>query len=180
MIPNENSMVVLDHVMVEPHIKTAQKGDRFQFMRQGYFSIDPVDTTADKLVFNQIVSLKMCIRDSVGCVHAMAHTLGGAYDTPHGVANAIMLPYVMEYNITACPERFADVAVAMGDVGDGLSVIEVADKSIAAVKRMSSDVGIPRLREVGCKKEDIPKLAELAFNDMNHNGNPKPMTVDKI
>ena len=58
MIPNENSMVVLDHVMVEPHIKTAQKGDRFQFMRQGYFSIDPVDTTADKLVFNQIVSLK--------------------------------------------------------------------------------------------------------------------------
>lgn len=116
----------------------------------------------------------------VGCVHAMAHTLGGAYDTPHGVANAIMLPYVMEYNITACPERFADVAVAMGEVGDGLSVIEVADKSIAAVKRMSSDVGIPRLREVGCKKEDIPKLAELAFNDMNHNGNPKPMTVDKM
>ena len=58
MIPNENSMVVLDHVMVEPHIKTAQKGDRFQFMRQGYFSIDPVDTTAEKLVFNQIVSLK--------------------------------------------------------------------------------------------------------------------------
>ncbi len=116
----------------------------------------------------------------LGCVHAMAHTLGGAYDTPHGVANAIMLPYVMKYNVTACPERFADIALAMGEVGDGLSMIEKADKSIDAVKRISQDVGIPRLRDVGCKKEDIGKLAELAFNDMNHNGNPKPMTVQTM
>jgi len=114
----------------------------------------------------------------VGCVHALAHTLGGFYDTPHGVANAIMLPYVMEYNVTACPERFADVAVAMGEVADGLSIIDMADRSIIAVKRLAKDVGIPSLKEVGCKQEDIPALAELAFNDMNHNGNPKRMPVE--
>lgn len=113
----------------------------------------------------------------VGCVHALAHTLGGFYDTPHGVANAIMLPHVMGYNVTACPERFADVAEAMGEVVEGLSIIERADKSIEAVKRLSKDVGIPSLSEVGAKLEDIPALAELAYNDMNHNGNPKHMPV---
>ncbi len=117
----------------------------------------------------------------VGCVHAMAHTLGGFYDTPHGIANAIMLPWVMEYNVTACPERFADVAKAMGEVCDGLSIVEMADKSIEAVKRLSKDVGIGTLRDQkGFNKDDIPQLAELAYNDMNHNGNPKPMTVDKM
>lgn len=117
----------------------------------------------------------------VGCVHAMAHTLGGFYDTPHGIANAIMLPWVMEYNVTACPERFADVAAAMGEVCDGLSITERADKSIAAVKRLSKDVGIGTLKDQkGFDKNDIPKLAELAFNDMNHNGNPKPMTIEKM
>ena len=117
----------------------------------------------------------------VGCVHAMAHTLGGFYDTPHGIANAIMLPWVMEYNVTACPERFADVAAAMGEVCDGLSITERADKAIAAVKRLSKDVGIGTLKDQkGFDKNDIPKLAELAFNDMNHNGNPKPMTIEKM
>jgi len=116
----------------------------------------------------------------VGCVHAMAHTLGGFYDTPHGVANAIMLPYVMEYNVTACPDRFADVAQAMGEETAGLSLTEKADKSVAAVRRLSKDVGIPSLEEVGCKKEDIPALAALAFNDMNHNGNIKKMTVETM
>jgi alcohol dehydrogenase class IV len=88
-----------------------------------------------------------------------------------------MLPHVMGYNVTACPERFADVAEAMGEAVSGLSIIERADKSIEAVKRLSRDVGIPSLSEVGAKLEDIPALAELAFNDMNHNGNPKHMPV---
>ena len=113
----------------------------------------------------------------VGCVHALAHTLGGFYDTPHGVANAIMLPYVMEYNVTAVPDRFAEVAKAMGERTSGLSVVDQADRAIEAVRRLSKDVGIPSLAEVGAKKEDIPRLAELAFDDMNHNGNPKHMPV---
>lgn len=116
----------------------------------------------------------------LGCVHAMAHTLGGFYDTPHGVANAIMLPYVMEYNVTACPQRFAKVAAAMGEVTNGLSITDQADKSVAAVKRLSADVNIPSLAQVGCRKEDIPALAELAFQDMNHNGNIKKMSVDTM
>ena len=88
-----------------------------------------------------------------------------------------MLPHVMGYNVTAVPERFADVAEAMGEAVAGLSVIDKADRSIVAVKRLSKDVGIPSLAEVGAKLEDIPALAELAFNDMNHNGNPKHMPV---
>jgi alcohol dehydrogenase class IV len=116
----------------------------------------------------------------VGAVHAMAHTLGGFYDTPHGVANAILLPWVMEYNLIACPERFGDIADAMGENVQGLSMIEKAEKAISAVKRLSKDVGIPSLSEVGCKEEDIPELARLAAQDMNVNGNPRPMPAEDM
>jgi len=116
----------------------------------------------------------------VGAVHAMAHTLGGFYDTPHGVANAILLPWVMEYNMIACPERFGDIAEAMGENVEGLSMVEKAEKAIMAVKRLSKDISIPTLREVGCKEEDIPELASMAAKDMNVNGNPRPMPAEDM
>jgi len=116
----------------------------------------------------------------VGAVHAMAHTLGGFYDTPHGVANAILLPWVMEYNLVACPERFAKVAEAMGENVQGLSIVEKADKGIESVKRLSRDVDIPTLSQVGCSESDIPKLARLAASDMNVNGNPRPMPASDM
>lgn len=194
-------------VSVPPALTAAQGMDALTHAIEAYTSIAPMPQT-DALALYAIKlmagSLRMAVangtdmkaRDDmlmgslmagmsfnsapVGCVHALAHTLGGFYDTPHGVANAIMLPYVMEYNATACPERFADVAEAMGECLDGLSVTEKADRAVAAVKRLSKDVGIPNLQGVGCKKADIPKLAELAFNDMNHNGNIKKMTVEKM
>lgn len=116
----------------------------------------------------------------VGAVHAMAHTLGGFYDTPHGVANAILLPWVMEFNLIACPERMAKIAEAMGECVDRLSVMERADKAIAAVKRLSAEVEIPKLSEVGCKDSDIHELARLAAQDMNVNGNPRPMVATQM
>lgn len=116
----------------------------------------------------------------VGAVHAMAHTLGGFYDTPHGVANAILLPWVMEFNLIACPERFADVAEAMGEPVNGLSIVEKADKGIAAVKRLSEEVGIPKLSEVGGKETDIPELARLAAQDMSVNANPRTIVASQI
>lgn len=146
-------------------------------LRQAVADGSRVDAREDMLMGSLMAG--MAFNSSpVGCVHALAHTLGGFYDTPHGVANAIMLPFVMGYNVTACPERFADIAKAMGVVTEGLSIIEQADESIEAVKRLSNDVGIPSLAEVGCKKEDIPQLAKLAYDDMNHNGNPKQMPVE--
>lgn len=76
----------------------------------------------------------LCASSNVS-VDVTAHTLSGFYDTPHGIANAIMLPWVMEYNATACPERFAHIAAAMGKPVSGLSVTDTADKAIAAVKQ---------------------------------------------
>lgn len=113
----------------------------------------------------------------VGCVHAIANTLGGYYDVPHGVANAIILPFVMRYNTSACPERFADIAVAMGVPLKGRSIIELSDLAVEAVERLSKDVGIPGLKEVGVKEEGIPEIALLAFNDMQHANNIKHMPL---
>ncbi len=80
---------------------------------------------------------------SLGYVHSMAHQLGGFYNLPHGVCNAILLPYVEMYNKQVCTERFADIAKAMGEKIDGLSPEEAADKSIAAIKKLAADIGIP-------------------------------------
>ncbi len=111
---------------------------------------------------------------NLGYVHAMAHQLGGQYDLPHGVANAMLLPVVEEYNIMSNPQRFADIAVFMGENIDGLSVMDAADKAIAAMARLAKDVGIPSsLKEMGVKEEDFELMAENALKDGNAGSNPR-------
>ena len=111
---------------------------------------------------------------NLGYVHAMAHQLGGLYDMPHGVANAMLLPHVCRYNMIANPEKFADIAEFMGEKIDGLSVIEAAEKSIEAIFRLSGDVGIPKsLREAGVKEEDIELMSINALKDGNAFSNPR-------
>ncbi len=111
---------------------------------------------------------------NLGYVHAMAHQLGGQYDLPHGVANAMLLPVVEEYNIMSNPQRFADIAVFMGENIDGLSVMDAADKAIAAMARLAKDVGIPSsLKEMGVKEEDFSLMAENALKDGNAGSNPR-------
>jgi lactaldehyde reductase len=118
----------------------------------------------------------------LGIVHSMAHSLGAVYDTPHGVANAMLLPYIMEYNADSTGDRYRDIAKAMGVEGTEKMTIEEARKSaIDSVKQLSKDVGIPaHISEVGVKEEDIRKLAEMSMVDACTPGNPKDPTVEDI
>lgn len=117
----------------------------------------------------------------LGIVHSMAHPLGALYDTPHGVANAIILPTVMEYNAEATGEKYREIARAMGVGGvDSMSQEEYRKAAVDAVKQLSQDVGIPAdLKEI-VKKEDIPFLAQSAYDDACRPGNPKETSVEDI
>ncbi len=118
----------------------------------------------------------------LGIVHSMAHPLGAFYDTPHGVANALLLPYVLEYNAES-PSRakYLDIARAMGVDTTGMSVDEGVQAAIDAVKALSLSINIPQhLREINVREEDIPALAIAAFNDVCTGGNPRPTSVEEI
>lgn len=117
----------------------------------------------------------------LGIVHSMAHSLGAFYDTPHGVANAILLPTIMEYNATATGSKYRDIAKAMGVSGtEAMSEAEYRKAAIDAVKQLSADVGIPaNLKEI-VKPEDVPALAASALADACTPGNPKDPTVEDI
>lgn len=117
----------------------------------------------------------------LGIVHSMAHPLGALYDTPHGVANAIILPTVMEYNAPATGGKYREIARAMGVEGtDAMSQEEYRKAAIDAVKKLSQDVGIPAdLKEI-VKPEDIPFLAQSAFDDACRPGNPRDTSVEEI
>ena len=135
----------------------------------------------DKMAYAEFLAGMAFNNASLGYVHAMAHQLGGFYDLPHGVCNAILLPHVEKFNLIACPERFANIAKAMGENIEGLSVIEAADLAIESIKRLSSDVGIPSgLKELGAKEEDIPTLAENAMKDACGLTNPRRATKEEI
>ena len=117
----------------------------------------------------------------LGIVHSMAHALGAVYDTPHGVANAILLPTVMEYNAPATGEKYREIARAMGveDV-DQMSQEEYRKAAVDAVRKLSQDVGIPAdLKEIA-KEEDVPFLAESAYADACRPGNPRDTSVEEI
>lgn len=117
----------------------------------------------------------------LGIVHSMAHPLGALYDTPHGVANAIILPTVMEYNAPATGEKYREIARAMGVEGvDSMTQEQYRKAAVDAVRQLSHDVGIPAdLKEI-VKKEDIPFLAQSAYDDACRPGNPKETSVADI
>ncbi|MFZ4967786.1 L-threonine dehydrogenase [Pseudomonas gingeri] len=111
---------------------------------------------------------------SLGFVHAMAHQLGGFYDLPHGVCNAVLLPHVQIFNAAVCPQRLSDVARALGAEVAGLSAEEGAQAAIVAIRSLSGDVEIPAgLRELGAKLQDIPVLAANALKDACGLTNPR-------
>ena len=117
----------------------------------------------------------------LGIVHSMAHALGAVYDTPHGVANAILLPTVMEYNAPATGEKYREIARAMGVEGvDQMSQAEYRRAAVEDVKKLSQDVGIPAdLKEIA-KEEDVQFLAESAYADACRPGNPRDTSVEEI
>lgn len=116
---------------------------------------------------------------SLGYVHSMAHQLGGLYNLPHGVCNAILLPYVEAYNKKVVPERFADIARAMGDKVEGLRHEEAAERAIEAIRKLALDIGIPSgLKELGAKEEDLELLAEHAMQDVCRLTNPRELSKE--
>ena len=117
----------------------------------------------------------------LGIVHSMAHGLGALYDTPHGVANAIILPTVMEYNAPETGEKYRDIAKAMGVCGtDAMTQEEYRAAAVEAVKKLAADVGIPAdLKEI-VKPEDVQFLAESAYADACRPGNPRDTSVEEI
>lgn len=118
----------------------------------------------------------------LGLVHGMAHPLGAWYDTPHGVANAILLPTVMDYNKEYTGEKYRDIAKAMGVAGvDEMTLDEARAAAVDAVRQLGKDVGIPStLTEVGFKEEDIELVAKDALNDVCTGGNPRDTNVEEI
>ena len=118
---------------------------------------------------------------SLGHVHAMAHQLGGFYNLPHGICNAILLPHVEKFNLIAKMDRFGDIAKAMGENVEGLPPRAAADKALDAIKQLSVDVGIPRgLKELGVKEKDLQVMAENAQKDACGFTNPRCPTLDDV
>ena len=139
------------------------------------------DEGRDGMALGQYIAGMGFSNVGLGIVHSMAHPLGALYDTPHGVANAIILPTVMEYNAPATGEKYRDIAKAMGVEGvDGMSLEDARKAAIDAVKQLSIDVGIPAdLKEI-VKAEDVDFLSQSAYDDACRPGNPRETSVEEI
>ena len=117
----------------------------------------------------------------LGLVHGMAHPMGSLFDVPHGVANALLLPTVMEFNMPCCIDKYAAIARAMGVDTSAMTPEEAAKAACEAVKALSLKVGIPQhLSELGISETDIPRLAQQALEDVCTPGNPRDVTLADI
>ena len=135
----------------------------------------------DKMAYAQYLAGIAFNNASLGYVHAMAHQLGGMYNLPHGVCNAILLPYVEEFNLIGNLNRFRDLAEAMGEKIEGLSTGDAAAKAIQAIRTISRQVGIPAsLKELGVKPEDFGIMAENAMKDVCCLTNPRKATKEQV
>ncbi len=132
-----------------------------------------------KMAWGQFIAGQAFSNCGLGYVHSMAHQLGGTYDLPHGVCNAILLPHVEEFNAPVCGDKFRDVAEALGEDTTGMTTEEANKAAIAAIKKLSADVGIPSgLKELGVKEDDFELMAKNALVDVCAGGNPKEVTLE--
>lgn len=135
----------------------------------------------EKMAYAQFLAGMAFNNASLGYVHAMAHQLGGYYNLPHGVCNAILLPHVEQFNLIGCADRLRDVAIAMGENIEGLSVNEAAQKAIDAIKKLSANLGIPSgLAELGVKEEDLEIMSKNAKVDACQLTNPRLATLKQV
>jgi len=135
----------------------------------------------EKMAYAQFLGGMAFNNASLGYVHAMAHQLGGFYNLPHGVCNAILLPIVSKFNLLASAERFQDIAIAMGENVHGLSVNDAAQVAIESIKRLSKSVGIPSgLALLGVKEEDFEVMATNAKADACQFTNPRLATLQQV
>jgi len=143
-------------------------------------AVDGCDKGREGMALGQYIAGMGFSNVGLGIAHSMAHTLGAVYDTPHGVACAMMLPIVMEYNAECTGEKYREIARAMGVKGvDEMTQEEYRAAAVQAVAQLSADVGIPAKLEA-LKEEDLPFLAESAFADACRPGNPKDTSVEDL
>ena len=144
-------------------------------------AVDNTDEGREGMALGQYIAGMGFSNVGLGIVHSMAHPLGAVYDTPHGVANAIILPTVMEYNAPATGEKYRDIAKAMGVKGvDDMTLDEARKAAVDSVRQLSQDVGIPAdLKEI-VKPEDVDFLAQSAYDDACRPGNPRETSVEEI
>lgn len=134
----------------------------------------------EKMAWGQFIAGQAFSNCGLGYVHSMAHQLGAFYNLPHGVCNAVLLPVVEEFNAPNCGDKFRDIAEAMGVNTTGMTTEEANKAAIAAIRKLSADVGIPSgLAELGAKKEDFPTMAKMALVDACAGSNPRPVDFDQ-
>lgn len=141
---------------------------------------DAVFTDCQKAKGNMLLGsliAGICFGNSdIGGVHCMGEALGGLYDTPHGIAMAILLPYVMEYNFVSDLDKFAQIAKALGVKTDYLSLRDAAYASVEAVHKMNKDLGLPSIKEIGTKESDLEELAKRSSVNVSVDSNPRVAT----
>ncbi|RXT07232.1 iron-containing alcohol dehydrogenase [Ammoniphilus sp. CFH 90114] len=151
-----------------------------QYLRAAVSNGEDIEAR-DKMSYAQLLAGMAFNNASLGYVHAIAHQFGGFYNLPHGVCNAILLPHVERFNLISKPERFVDIAVALGEDVSGLSTRAAAEKALEAIVTLARDVNIPSgFAELGAKEEDIPLLAENAMKDACSFTNPRKATLDDV
>lgn len=142
---------------------------------------DKDEIAIEKMAYAQYIAGMGFSNVGLGIVHSMAHSLGAFFDTPHGLANALLLPHILRFNGQICPELFKNMGRAFGLNMDNLTDEEAVDKVVESVKDLSKRLGIPQtLREIGIPSEMIPALANQAINDPCTPGNPREVTVEDI
>ena len=135
----------------------------------------------EKMAYAQYIAGMGFSNVGLGIVHSMAHSLGAFFDTPHGIANALLLPHVLRFNGEVCPDLFRNMGKAFGLNMKGLSDKEAVEEVVEAVQELSRRLGVPQhLRDIGIPEEMLLALAEQAINDPCTPGNPRDVTVDDI
>jgi len=148
-----------------------------KWLRPSVAHPDNLQARGEMLIASAIAGLGF-LGPGTGGVHSIAHILGGQYGIPHGVANATMLPYVMEYSRIGNIERFARIAKALGEPIDGLTTLEASYAAIEAVTMLRDDLGLPCcLEELGVPHEDLPKIAEMAIHQRSAPNNVRKLAV---
>ena len=151
----------------------------FEYLPAAVNEKDPV--AVEKMGYAQYIAGMGFSNVGLGIVHSLAHQLGAVYDTPHGIANAILLPYVMEYNGEVCYERFREILLGLGVDAKSMSKEEVIATMVAKIRELSAKVGVTQsVSDVGGKEEDLQMLAEKAFEDPCAPGNPREASVEDL
>ncbi len=134
----------------------------------------------DHMLLGSLIAGLAFLNADVGATHCIGEPMGGIYDVHHGMIMGILLPYVMEYNLGACPEKFVDIAIAMGEDIDGLSLMEAARKSVDAVVNLSRAIRFPTLKDTGIKEQGFREVCEFALKNVSAGSNPRKMTVESL